>query len=183
MFFVCLSEGDVNLDFSGARFKASLIAIGITILTVAYYYFNNAYDAVVATQGLVVNLLLYYIFVEPVYVIFIALFGWYIYQQDKELFSAFRGVIAGILITVALDLISLPHSIPSLFAVGQTIALPIDPNLAPYADYQIAKAMSNGEVSFITDIFIYILFPVILNIAALVIAKPTIYTEAFESAA
>jgi hypothetical protein len=164
------------------KIKAALIATGITALTPVYYYWNNSYDNFVASSGLIVNLFLYYILVQPIYVVFIVFFGLYIYQQDHAMLSVIRGVIAAILIVVSLDLISIPHSVPSLFTFSQTIQLSNDPNLTPYPDYQIAKAMSDGPVSLTTDLFVYIFLPIVLNIFALAIAKPNIYTKAFENA-
>jgi len=170
------------LAFSKVNLKALIIVIGITGLAPAYYYWNNSFDGFVASSGLVLNLLIYYILVQPIYVIFIAFFGLYIYQQDHAILSVVRGIIAAIFIVISLDLISVPHSVPSLFGFSQTVSLSSDPNLAPYPDYQIAKALSRGPVSFATDLFVYIILPISLNLMALVIAKPRLYTKAFENA-
>lgn len=84
------------------------------------------------------------------------------------------------LIMVATDLMSLPHSIPSLWP-GQTTTLPNDPNISPYADWQLARLLSsNGVVTFWIDVSIMIILPIVLNTVAYLIVNPTRYKDLIE---
>jgi hypothetical protein len=171
----------------GDKAKAVLLFSAITAVTLIYYYVNNAYDSwsISAATNWLVAVFVYYTVTQPIYIGFLVLFTWYVYQQDKEIMSAVRGLVAAVLVMVSLDMLSIPHSIPSIFSASQTVSLPNDPSLAPYADYQLGRyfsSLTGGLITFYDDLWIYIGIPILLDLAALGIAKPSIYIKAVESA-
>lgn len=156
--------------------RSAIIIFGlITFSTLGYYLLNNVYDswAYNPNTNVLLVILAYYTISQPLYLAFLWLIA--------ERFST-RGLVAGILLMVALDVSSVPHSIASVMP-GQTTTIPLDPSLAPYADYALARALSNqGIISFWPLIFIYIILPTILDLIALFLVSPETYEALVESA-
>ena len=147
----------------------------ITLSGVIYYAVNNAYDlwAINPTTNWAIALILYYTLSQPVYILFLYL----IYERYQV-----RGLVAGIMLMVSFDIMSLPHSIASVMP-GQNTLVPNDPNLSPYADWQLAHALSvNGVIGFWPLILIYIILPTALDFLALLIVSPAAYRELVASA-
>lgn len=158
-----------------ARAQAYVIFLLVTISSIFYYLVNNAYAswAIDPATNWLLEIVVYYFVTQPIYIVFLYL------MWDKY---SVRGLIAAVLLMVSFDLLSMPHSTQSLFSPSQTTTLPNDPNLAPYADWQLGKAIAwNGVLTFYVSMFIYILIPTILNLIALLIVKPKVYRELVES--
>ncbi|MCL4519781.1 MAG: hypothetical protein M1587_11360 [Thaumarchaeota archaeon] len=156
------------------RHSAIIIFILITISGIGYYVANNFYDSWAASTGTnwFLALLVYYFASQPLYLIFLYL------MYDK---FDFKGLIAAILLMISFDIMSLPHSVQSL-SLGQTTLVPNDPNLAPYADWQLLHAMSaHGIVGFWQLMLVYIAIPTVLDFLALVLVNPEVYEELVEN--
>ena len=141
--------------------KSLLIAFLIIVVGIVYYATNNAFSQwAYSGQANPLLVILIYLFpADPIYLIVI----WMFWRSKGN-----RGLVAAVLLTVALDILSLPHSIPSLF-YGQVTSIPSDPNLAAYEDFQIMKwiaSMSGGTVTFLDDIAVYIIIPAVLILIA-----------------
>lgn len=153
------------------RKHALLIFLFITVSGLIYYLLNNAYSSWAysgASYSVIPALFIYYFATQPIYVIFLWL------MRDKW---GHRGLIAAILIMVATDLMSLPHSVPSLWP-GQTAILPNDPNISPYADWQLIHSFSaNGVATFWTVFSVTVLIPILLNTIAYLIVHPRRYQD------
>ena len=161
------------------RNRALYVAVGwytaLNILGLAYYITNNSYDAFVSNPAtdtspiyLLLNLAIYYFLTQPIYILVLIL----MYDKFKG-----PGILAAILLTVGLDIQSVPHSVNSVWP-GQTTLIPNSTNLAPYADWQLANAMSShGEIGFLPLLFLYVILPAILELLALIIARPKVFDE------
>lgn len=147
----------------------------ITLSSIFYYLVNNAYAAWAIDPGTnwFLEIVVYYVVTQPIYMMFLYL------MWDKYLS---RGLVAAVLLMVSFDLLSMPHSTQSLFSAGQITMLPNDPNLAPYADWQLGRAMAvNGMLTFYVSILIYIAIPTVLDLIALLLVKPRVYRELVEN--
>lgn len=121
---------------------------------------------------MVLAFVVYYVATQPIYIIFM----WLMHERWGS-----RGFIGAVLLMISSDLMSLPHSFPSLWHPGETVALPNDPNISPYPDWQLARALSpNGVITFQAAILIGIAIPTILNLITYMIVSPRRYKELVE---
>jgi hypothetical protein len=158
--------------FDGRRDSLVLFSL-ITISGIGYYVLNNLYDSWAYDPGTnwFAAILVYYFLSQPLYLLVL-----YFFWRD----FGWKGLIAGVIVMVSLDISSVPHSIPSLWP-GQTTTIPSDPNLSPYADYQIARILAvHGVIGFPALIFLYIVLPTVLDLIAVLMVSPEEYQELVE---
>ena len=157
------------------RLQSILIFGLITLTGIGYYVLNNYYDAWALNPGTnwFLALLVYYFLSQPLYLLVLYFF------YDK--YGA-TGLLAGILVMVSLDISSVPHSLPSVLP-GHTTLIPNDPNLAPYADWQLGRLFANhaGVIGFWQLIVLYVVIPTVLDLIALVLVSPDTYEDLVES--
>jgi hypothetical protein len=154
--------------------EAVFLFLLITVSGFIYYLLNNEYSLWAYTTGanFWLAVLAYYFLSQPIYVLFL----WLMHGKYGG-----RGFLAAILFMVASDIMSLPHSIPSLWQAGEATPLPSDANLAPYGDWQLGRFLAVGGVlTFEQVIFIYVILPTLLNLVAFLAVKPKAYTELVE---
>ena len=143
------------------RKKTLIVGLVIILVGVIYYVSNNTFSNWAFSRGVnpLLVILVYLFPAEPIYLLVIFLF-WKAYGP--------KGLFAAIFLTIALDILSLPHSIMSVWP-GQTTSIPNDPNLAPYEDFQIARwlalTLSHGVVTFWEEMVLYVVIPATLIIA------------------
>lgn len=169
----CAIVGGGNLMQRSQR-QATTIFVVVTISGIVYYALNNAYSswAFNPTTSWWMALVAYYVVTQPIYMLFLWL------MHDK--YGA-RGLLAAVLFIVSSDIMSLPHSIPSLWMQGQTTVLPNEPNMAPYPDWQIGRLLApNGVLMSQQVILIFIIVPTILNFIVFLMVKPKAYKELVE---
>lgn len=157
------------------RVQAYGLFITITFLGIIFYLVNNAYSgwAFDPSTNWFLAIVAYYLVTQPIYVAFLWL------MVDKY---GPKGLVGGILLTIAFDIMSLPHSVPSVLSQAVPVPLTSDLNLSPYPDWQLARALSvDGMITFFAGVFLYIVIPTVLDVVTLLIVKPRGYKKIVQS--
>lgn len=143
-----------NLD---NKTKAYGTLIVIVALAGLFWYYSDAFTAWTTTANpwlvLIVSII-----INPAYIFLI-------YTLYKE--YNVRGMLAGIFISVAIDVMSLPHSI------NKAGALPTDAALNGYSDTTFYKVLYNYIHGEIGSIIVYIVLIGIISYLALRIIRRT----------
>jgi len=154
----------INLD---NKMRAYATLIVIAILSLIFWWYSDIFSAwcVTANPFLVI---LVTILIHPEYLFLI----YFLYKQ-----YSFRGFFSGILISIALDIISLGHSI------SRAGGLPVDASLFSYTDtsfYTMLKDLFPGVAG---PFVVYVVIPVLLVYISLrIIRKTSSFNKIFREA-
>jgi len=164
------------------KWKAYALLGAFTAYAFLAYFVNNAYENWTVNANPVLVLAVYYGPSEPVYLAFIILFAYTVYQEEESTESAIRGIAASIFALVGLDLMSIPYAVSSITSLSGTLVLLNNPLLSPFGDYQLINAIAGAShvVNFLNDFGVHVLIPVVLLFFALLLAKPHWFIEIVE---
>jgi hypothetical protein len=144
----------LNLD-NKTRAYGTLILFGI--LAAVFWYFSDQFADWTSNSNPLLAMIVS-IVLNPSYILLI-------YWLYKE--YSFRGIIAGILISISIDIISLAHSI------RMTGILPTDSISYSYADTQIYKIMYPMVHSSFGVFFLYVIIPTLFVYLSLRVIRKT----------
>lgn len=162
--------------------QAYVILIAIAVFDILAYVLNNPYETWSLTAPIALALIAYYYFSQPIYVAFLALFTYEVYKDDESLGSALRGFMAANLAMIGLDIMGLPYAVMSILNPTSTLTLSPNPGLTPFGDWILIATIAgpSGVVTFMNDIFVHVILPMILLIVSFFLARPQMFVEIIE---